>query len=754
MDPRDILQKIRKSRSVFVTHGPIIIWQPPCTQRCPMSHPGLVLSISILALLSSSCSKDPEHFIRRAQRYLQRGDAARATLELENAAALQPKSAEIQFQLGLAGLRKGDPRLALAAFRRAIQLNPRHIGAHLQLAKLLSASRSRDALEMAETEAREVLGLRGDDPEALDALGRAEYGLGEKSQAATTLAKSIEIEPGRMDSAITLAQWRLEQNDVAGAEHLLRQAVRISPKSPLAASALAEVLMMAGEKVAARAELERAAGLDPRNETVQVSLAQLDIAEGNDAGAEMILKRLALRGSERVRSLHGAFLIRKGHAEIGIAELMKLHTAFPEDRRLRSVLITALVASHASHQALDILNKALQRNPEDVVALQERAELDLSENRAPEALADVLNVVRLEPDSALAHYTLALVEARQERLAQARDELSAAVHLNPGLLGARVELIRALLKVGDSQAALSVVDAAPSAEAGSIDLATARNWVLWSLGRFTEFRNAVRAELAVQPNNEELLLQLGTIDVYDNRFEDAKHTLETCLAQDPQNVRALEILANAYVRSSQRSLGLERIRQQAQRAPVPAIRVLLARWLIDSGELADAEMALQPALKAAPHDVSVALTLARLHILRNSPWNASRVLVPVVEHHPTNIEARLLLAEVDQTLKHTKAAIEQYRAVLQLDSDNVFALNNLALLLMPENLQEARGLAEHANAVGHGNPAVGRTLALINAELGVQPSASGLTGGLPRSPGAPSRVQARNERNTQQPHVR
>ena len=88
--------------------------------------------------------------LQRGSAALDRGDAAVATAELESAAALLPHASEIQNHLGIAYSMEGREADALAAFRRAVELDCDNQAAARNLAEAeavygLSSPSQRDA---------------------------------------------------------------------------------------------------------------------------------------------------------------------------------------------------------------------------------------------------------------------------------------------------------------------------------------------------------------------------------------------------------------------------------------------------------------------------------------------------------------------------------------------------------------------------------------------------------------------------------
>src|SRR5215472_18891197 len=104
-----------------------------------------VCPLALLLAAASGCQTSPQakeqRFLRRGQAQMAKKDYTRAVLEFRSAAQAMPNDPEPYYQLGLASLGAGDGNTAVQAFRKTLQLNPKHNGAQLKLAELMVASR-------------------------------------------------------------------------------------------------------------------------------------------------------------------------------------------------------------------------------------------------------------------------------------------------------------------------------------------------------------------------------------------------------------------------------------------------------------------------------------------------------------------------------------------------------------------------------------------------------------------------------------
>lgn len=92
-----------------------------------------------LALLSGCTTLEGYRHFQLGNAALDRGDVARAVLELELAAALAPGRSEIQNHLGIAYAAAGRPADALSAFERAVALDCDNQAAQTNLAAALAS---------------------------------------------------------------------------------------------------------------------------------------------------------------------------------------------------------------------------------------------------------------------------------------------------------------------------------------------------------------------------------------------------------------------------------------------------------------------------------------------------------------------------------------------------------------------------------------------------------------------------------------
>lgn len=174
-----------------------------------------------------------------AQIRLKRGNADAAENLLEQARTAAPGEPDTHFNLGLVMRAKGRRAEEIAAYRRAVKLNPRHANAWANLAgALCDSGEPAQALEAAQ--AGIVAGARH--PMLLHNHGMALWQLGRIDEALKTLRSAIDLAPDFALAEVTLASCLLSRGRAEEAIAGYRRALELEPDNPTARDGLAEAL--------------------------------------------------------------------------------------------------------------------------------------------------------------------------------------------------------------------------------------------------------------------------------------------------------------------------------------------------------------------------------------------------------------------------------------------------------------------------------------------------------------------------------
>ena len=162
-------------------------------------------------------------------------------------------------------------------------------------------------------------------------------------------------------------------------------------------------------------------------------------------------------------------------------------------------------------EALQLLETMLLANPENIEAMEEVADNELSLGRYERASRAASEVLSLDSKSCNAHYILGFIASHEERWVDSIRSLSTANHLEPN----DPEILRCL------------------------------GWSLFSSGDMVEGLVTLERALNLEPDNPLTLCDLGVVHLRLKTYPKALALLERAREIDPENERVQECLEMA-----------------------------------------------------------------------------------------------------------------------------------------------------------------------------------------------------------------
>ncbi len=689
--------------------------------------PNTAYGLILLTVLVAACARSPEakrdHFLARGRAYLQAGDYNRALIEFRNAGSLKPNDAEVFYQSGMASLGLQDLRAAVASFRKALDVNPKHSGAQLRLSELMAATNDQSILGDAQGRLKGLMEDGANNAETVNTLALVQAKMGRSEEAIQLLEDSTTRFPGDIDNLVLLARIKLHLKDIKGAEEVLIRATTTLPKSVDAHNILAQFYIAQNRLQEAEPELRKALALDSKNAAAVTYLARLQLKVGRKSEAEAGFKALSnLPGN---KSAFALFLFRDGRREDAVRELENVVRADPGERQARTYLVAAYRTLNRIRDADRVLNAALKKNPRDTQALLQRSEILIDRRELQAADADLNLVAKLNPSLVEAHYLRAQIKKlRGESLAY-REELSEALRLNKTLLPVRIELAQELIAEKNAQAALDTLDGALAPQKSTIAFLIERNWALWLKGDMIEMRKEIDAGLSRQ-RNQEFLLQDGLWKIRAGNAPAARAPLQEAQKAAPADLRVLQAIAASYNLQGTSQAALEKVREYAAAVPnSEPIQNYLGLMYLASGDRTRARPAFMAAKAAAPQSTQADLSLAQLDYMEHHYDDGLTHAKSVLAVQPNNVTAHMWLGLLAEAKGDPRAAITHYKKVLDLDPSQAQAANNLAYLLSESDgsLDEALKNAQRAVELAPDQPAYADTMGWILYRKGIYTSA-------------------------------
>ncbi|MXW38644.1 MAG: tetratricopeptide repeat protein [Acidobacteria bacterium] len=490
----------------------------------------------------------------------------------------------------------GERDEAIAAYRRAAQLDPQAVDPLIEIANLSLSTRDLEAAEAAAAEAVErdpeaaaahrALGavhfrrLRsGDDPEAAE-------------RAVASLSEAVRLDPEDLRSRSQLARLlaALQRGEEA-ATHL-REILRRAP------DAFSELLLLA--------QLRLSAG--DREQAFDYLLQSLRIEPRQPEAREMVDDLLRDRG------------IPGRSPDEALAEVVALYEKgsadHPDDQALRLSLADGLARLGRLEAAAEAFERILAAEPRSEIALMGLAMVRRQQRQLEDAEAVLLRLLEENSRSVPARMALGGVFATRCEYARAAEEFQAVVALPRDSYGSRhrretlARLAQALEHLGEYEEASDALQEAfrlsgDSVEAFRYRVALVQNRV--AAGLPDEAAVLVEALIADRPGEPGLLALQARVLNAGGRSDAALGILRALVAEYPETGGAVHALVRHHAERGDLPAA-ERITRGwlEERADDPDFRFQLGALLERQGKLEEAEAEFRRVIAAEPdHDLAL-----------------------------------------------------------------------------------------------------------------------------------------------------
>ncbi|MFY9551187.1 MAG: tetratricopeptide repeat protein [Thermoanaerobaculia bacterium] len=260
--------------------------------------------------------------LENAEAALSKGDFRTAAAVARQASEADPRSAEAHRILGDAALQTGQDADAEREYTASIVLDSSNPRSELGLGIVAEAQRKWNT---AASHYRRALELNPKSVGAARGLGRSMYELSDKSAARIAFGRAIEIDPASADAHNDFGVFLFRSDELERAQDELMEAVRLDPSRAVFHENLGRAFRKKGMWKEAERELGEATRLDGRDAPVWIALGQVRVEEKRfDAAAPAFSTALSLDPlSEEAASLLSATLAASGKLPEAEAALSK-----------------------------------------------------------------------------------------------------------------------------------------------------------------------------------------------------------------------------------------------------------------------------------------------------------------------------------------------------------------------------------------------------------------------------------------------
>ncbi|MGH3148806.1 MAG: tetratricopeptide repeat protein [Rubrobacter sp.] len=401
----------------------------------------------------------------------------------------------------------------------------------------------------------QALDAAPENPEVIEAVGRALLNLGRLEEAEASFLDSLELDPEWVAPRMGLALVALARDEPFKIVHHLERAIETDPGYPDAYVELGRYYGYMGEPALAKATFERWTNRVPEDADMLIN-AGLTLFDASDYAEALAFFEKAIEAAGDEAQQSGARTFRAN--------------------------------------ALDMLG------------------------RYAEAVAAYEEVIEGTPDWWEAHANLGICHARNGFLERAEATFRRGLEDSPGSPEIRDELAAHLLAVGkDLPEALRLSEEAVALGRDEIRHLVTLGEARLALGDEAGSAEAYEAVLSLDPENPEAHLELGILNERSGRMERAEEHFVESLKSDPANPRTLYSYASLYYTADDLEVA-EEILERAIAADAKYSPALSALASIQArrGEFGDALDYIERAVDAGESDVEhfrSALEFAPLH---------------------------------------------------------------------------------------------------------------------------------------------
>ncbi len=580
--------------------------------------------------------------------YFKLGQYDEAGKRLEFAASRSGDNAELLALLGVTRFEQGDTRTAILELEKAAAAAPEDTGIRNVLAKAYIDTGN---TERAISELESILEESGKNLHSEALLLIAHLRVGEFDKALELTDKLAEQLP---DSPLpqSLAGHAYEgKKDFVSARRSYEAALKLNADYSMASLGLARLDLIAGDAGSARNRYHALLETQPNNADALVALARLSVKE-QEGEVEEILELLEKARKVDEKSLESRLILANYYLYNGMAE-----------------------------EALVYATEAMMLSPRHPLAM-------LVLGRAQLGTGDVSSVNTMKkltsrlPESADAHYYLAVARARFDDLPGTRQSLLRALELKPDHESALHVLAKLELNSGHFDSALKIAQQLTSSHPESKTGYLMEGDILLAQDDKNAALSAYQSALARSKVNNAAAIRISRLQRKRGDIAASHTVLQNWLEQHPEDFAVRFVLASSYLAAGNEDMAMGQLEQILDKQPDnPSVLNDLAWLYHQKGKSGALEMA-EKAYRLAPDSPAIQDTYGWILVQTGKIESGLIPLEQAVSNAPENPDIRYHLAAALAKAGDKDRAKEELSSILQ--SGRQFSERAEALALQKE----------------------------------------------------------------------
>ncbi|MGC1888931.1 MAG: XrtA/PEP-CTERM system TPR-repeat protein PrsT [Stellaceae bacterium] len=438
-----------------------------------------------------------------------------------------------------AGLR--DREKAEELLREAVKLDPTAVRPKIQLARLLTGTKSEEADKFID--------------EAIAANPRS--------------AEALQVKGEMLRS----------RGDQDGALRLFDEALKIDPKNMLAHLSRANLSVALGKYKVADEDLDPILKSSPNNFMANY-LRGLELAKKQDyTAADRIFDRIspAFQVFWAGYYLQGATKLALGQSAQAEAILAKYLTRVPDDLKAARLIATAALQQRSPSRAIEYLKPIVDKLPADAPTLTLLGNAYMAEGKPDLALRQFERAATLDPDNPAIKTRVGISEIDIGQGQQGLSTLEQVFATEAGAPVAGPTLVLTELRAKHLDKAAVVADSLIKRDAKNPLYFTLLGVVRVAQRDYSAAEKSFRSALAINPEFPAANRDLAQLYVTTGRMDDAKKVYNDLLAKKADDVTALLGLSDIYISEKkwpEATDAINRARSAAKNDPSPGLKLV------------------------------------------------------------------------------------------------------------------------------------------------------------------------------------
>ena len=703
----------------------------------------ITCSLLILALLVTSCSKDPQKakakYLASGEAFMQKGKYGDAAVQFRNTLRIDPQYADGYYQLAQAELALRDWRSAYASLNKVIELDANRTDARIDRGRLYLSARE---FQKAESDGEDILRRDASNIAGLQLRGAALLGQLKSEQALSDFKRVADLQPQDASAFVDLAlveiSLRNSRNPAVNysdaAEAHLKKAVSLNPKFVPAYTNLANLHQLNKQPAEAEQVLRAAISTIPDGTLLYLDLAALLANQGKKSDSEAVLERLRKqvpKSADAAQAI-GDFYIARREIDRAVAEYQRGLSISSNNLELKKRLEDVYLTTGRTKQAADVDQQLMKDSPKDPAVRVNHGRVLTAQGDFSNAILYLQKIVTdgADPDPGRAHYYLAMAYWQNGDLVQARSSLLDTLRVYRGVPATQMSssmriTLEALTRISlvqgnakDAQTyAQELVDGFP------VDPASRQ--LLWeTLARQQQLRAAEEQILKAKelsPEDPSIRVDLAQTYAAEQKWSEAQKEFEAARQLDPRSATVLGQYADYLMARNQLPQATAHVQEYVAANPNDADgHIILGALYHKAKNYGPAQAEFERAIQLDPTHNQAYIRLAAVFKEQGQVDLAIARYQKALELQPKSAPLATMVGNLYLEKGDLETAQKYYARALDADPNFAVALSNTAWVYAQQdkNLDVALGMAQKAKSLMPDVPSITDTLGWVMYKRG------------------------------------